>query len=92
MDRNDDNRLIIFFNFAGVVASYVLLAISLYKSPEVPLSTKGFWGIAVLMLTISLVNVVKYRFDARLSTDRIQRIEEARNERLLEDYVTDKAA
>jgi len=89
----DDNRLIISFNFLGVVTSYVLLAISLYMSPEVPLSTKGFWGIAVLMLTLSLVNFVKYRFDARLSTDRIQRIEDARNERLLEEYVTtDKAA
>ncbi|SFJ41961.1 hypothetical protein [Jannaschia pohangensis] len=84
----EDNRLIISFNFLGVVASYVLLSISLYMSPEVPLSTKGFWGIAVLMLTLSLVNFVKYRFDARLSNDRIQRIEDARNERLLEEYVT----
>ena len=62
-------------------------------SPDVPLSTKGFWGIAVLMITMGLVNSVKYRFDAKIGADRINRLEEARNERLLEEYVsTDKAA
>jgi len=30
---------------------------------------------------------VKLRFDERLSSDRISRVEEARNERLLADYV-----
>ncbi|MEM7491643.1 MAG: hypothetical protein AAF390_21205 [Pseudomonadota bacterium] len=93
MENHDDTRLITGFNLAGVIAAYVMLALSLYLSPDVPLSTKGFWGIAVLMLTVSLVNFVKYRFDARLSTDRIARLEEARNEKLLEEYVTtDKAA
>lgn len=93
MDRNDDTRLITSFNFLGVVVAYVMLGASLWLSTDVPLATKGYWAIAVLMLTISLVNFVKYRFDARLSDDRLQKIEEARNERLLEDYVgTDKAA
>jgi hypothetical protein len=44
------------------------------------------------LLTLALVNFVKYRFDDRLSVDRVQRLEEARNEKLLSDYVTDSDA
>ena len=84
-----DNALIMFFNAAGVVVAYGMLALSLYMSPDVPLSTKGYWGIGILMLTLALVNFVKLRFDDRISADRIQQIEEARNEKLLSDYVSD---
>ncbi len=90
MNRNE-NGLIITFNFAGIVVSYVMLALSLWLT-DIPLATKGYWGIGVLLLTISLVNFVKYKFDQRISEDRISRLEEARNERLLEDYVADRAA
>ncbi|MEO0486967.1 MAG: hypothetical protein AAF092_13770 [Pseudomonadota bacterium] len=83
-----DNSLIMMFNAAGVVIAYVMLAISLYLSTDVPLSTKGYWAIGVLMLTISLVNFVKYRFEDRINEDRITQIEAARNEKLLEDYVS----
>ena len=82
-----DNTLIMMFNLAGVAAAYVLLGLSLYLSTDVPLSTKGFWGIGILMLTLSLVNFVKYRFDNQQRIDLINRIEEARNEKLLEEYV-----
>jgi len=34
-------------------------ALSVYMSPDVPLSTKGFWGIGILLLTLALVNFVK---------------------------------
>lgn len=88
-NTNTDNKLIILLNAGGVIAAYVLLIISLYKSTEVPLATKGFWGIGVLMLTISLVNFVKYLFDARMTNDRIQQLEDARNEKLLEEFVGD---
>ena len=84
-----DNALIIFFNGCGVVVAYGMLALSLYMSPDVPLATKGYWGIGILLLTLALVNFVKLRFDERLSDDRIQRIEDARNEKLLSDYVSD---
>jgi len=84
-----DSSMIMFFNAAGVVAAYVLLALSLYKSVDVPLATKGFWGIGILLLTLSLVNFVKYRFDNQQRIDRINRIEEAKNEKILEDYVGD---
>jgi len=82
-----DNSLIMMLNGAGVVAAYLLLGISLWISTDVPLSTKGFWGIGILMLTLSLVNFVKYRFDNQQRIDRINRIEEAKHEKLLEDYV-----
>ena len=84
-----DNTLIMFFNGFAVFVAYGMLSLSLYLSPDVPLSTKGFWGIGILLLTLALVNFVKYRFDDRLSEDRIQRLEDARNEKLLSDYVGD---
>lgn len=84
-----DNAAIMFFNGIAVLIAYGMLALSLYMSPDVPLSTKGYWGIGILLLTLSLVNFVKYRFDDRLSEDRIQRLEDARNEKLLTDYVSD---
>ncbi len=88
--QNADNGLIQTLNLGGVVAAYVLLAISLWLSTEVPLATKGYWGMGVLLLTLSLVNVVKYRFDAQAGIDRIKQLEEAHNERLLAEFVTDK--
>lgn len=84
-----DNALIMFFNGPAVLVAYGMLGLSPYLSTDVPLSTKGFWGISILLLTLALVNFVKYRFDDRLSVDRVQRLEEARNEKLLSDYVTD---
>ncbi|WP_457645742.1 hypothetical protein [Profundibacter sp.] len=88
-NTNTDNKLIILLNAAGVIAAYVLLIVSLYKSTDVPLATKGYWGIAILMLTISLVNFVKYLFDLKLNNDRIRQLEEAKNEKLLEEFVTE---
>jgi len=91
-NHKTDNTAIMRFNGLGVAVAYAMLALSLYMSPDVPLSTKGYWGIGILLLTLSLVNFVKYRFEERLSEDRIQRLEEAKNEKLLEEFVNDKAA
>jgi hypothetical protein len=85
MNRNNDNSLILFLNGAGVAIAYGLLAISLWLSTEVPLATKGYWGMGILLLTLSLINVVKYRFDSKSNEDRIRRIEDARNDKLLEE-------
>jgi hypothetical protein len=88
MNHNkSDNSLIMFINGVGVVVAYGMLGLSLWLSTEVPLATKGFWGMSVMMLTLALVNFVKYRFEERMSEDRINRIEEARNEKLLSEYV-----
>jgi len=86
----NDNALIMFFNLLGVAVSYIMLGLSLYLSTDVPLSTKGFWAIAVLMLTVSLVNFVKFRFDQRATSDRINQIEAAKTEKLLSDFVGEK--
>ena len=89
MNTRSENGLILMLNGAGVVVAYALLAISLYLSTDVPLATKGYWGMGIVLLTLSLINVVKYRFDARTAEDRINRIEEARNDKLLEDALKD---
>lgn len=88
-NERNDTQVIMLLNIAGVVAAYGLLALSLYHSTDVPLSTKGYWGMGIVLLTLSLINVVKYRFDTRASDDRIRRIEEARNEKLLEEALLD---
>ena len=88
MENHTDNSLIINFNLLGVVAAYVLLGMSIWIT-EIPLSAKGFWGIGVLLLTLSLVNFVKYRFDNQLREDRLKRLEDAKNEKILEEYVSD---
>jgi hypothetical protein len=88
-NERKDNALIISLNSAGVLIAYGLLGVSLWLSTDVPLATKGFWGMGILLLTLSLINVVKYRFDAKSSEDRINRIEEARNEKLLEEALSE---
>ena len=87
--QKPDNAMIVNFNLLGVIAAYTLLAMSIWIT-DIPLSAKGYWGMGVLLLTLSLVNFVKYRFDDRLREDRLQRLEDAKNEKLLEDYVSDK--
>ena len=89
MNRDDDNKLITAFNALGVATAYAMLGLSIWMAP-INLATKGFWALGILLLTLALVNYVKYRFDARLREDRIQRLEEARNEKLLEEYVGEK--
>ena len=73
-----------------LLIAYGLLAISLWLSVDVPLATKGYWGMGILLLTLSLINVVKYRFEGLSSADRIRRIEEAKNEKILEEFVSDE--
>ncbi|ABD55909.1 hypothetical protein [Jannaschia sp. CCS1] len=90
MSDRHHNTLIMNLNFLGVVVAYALLAMSLWLSVDVPLATKGYWGMGVLLLTLSLINVVKYRFDMRFSDDRLRKIEDAKNEKLLEDALNEE--
>ncbi len=85
----NDNWLIMLINGAGCWRPYILLALSLAKSPDVPLATKGYWGMGIVLLTLSLINLVKYRFDSRMSEDRIRQIEDAKNEKLLEEFIAE---
>jgi len=74
------------FNTASVGAAYFMLGLSLWLAP-VDLSTKGYWAMGILLLTGSLVNLVKYRTDERLSAEMTAKIEKARNEKLISEYV-----
>ena len=89
---DESNSIYSLFNFAGVAVAYGMLALSLYMSPDVPLSTKGFWGMGILLLTLSLVNLIKYRIDDRSKADRIRQLEAARDDKLLSEFVTDNTA
>ncbi len=88
-NENNDNTLIFMLNGAGVVVAYGLLALSLYMSPDVPLATKGYWGMGILLLTISLVNIVKYRLEWKSNSDRIRKIEDAKNDKILDDALNE---
>ncbi|MDC9823927.1 hypothetical protein PRN20_09285 [Devosia sp. ZB163] len=39
------------------------------------------------LLMASLVNLVKYRMDDRMKRDAVRQLEQAKNEKILKDYV-----
>lgn len=80
------NQTYIMFNTISVGAAYFMLGLSRWLAP-VDLSTKGYWAMGILLLTGSLVNLVKYRTDERLSAEMTAKIEKARNEKLISEYV-----
>lgn len=82
------NAVYITFNSAGCFAAYAMLGASIFLSP-IDLSTKGYWAMGILLLTLSLVNLVKYRFDDRAAQDHVRRLEDAKNERILKGYVAE---
>tara|TARA_R110002096_G_scaffold22830_15_gene73183 strand:+ start:1938 stop:2213 length:276 start_codon:yes stop_codon:yes gene_type:complete len=86
----NDNSTIMFFNGLGVAVAYFMLALSLWLAP-VDLSTKGYWGLGILLLTLALVNFVKYRFDARIAEERQTRFDVAKPEKKSADYSEAKA-
>ena len=88
MNTDNSNNLYTLFNGIGVATAYGMLAISIWMAP-VDLSTKGYWGMGIFLLTLSLVNLVKYRMDDRLAQERISKLESAKNDKLLEDYITE---
>jgi len=89
--NTDNNNIYLLFNAAGVAFAYLMLAGSIYYAP-VDFSTKGYWAMGIGLLTLALVNVVKYRLEDRVSGDRIAKLEAAKAEKILEDYVIDKDA
>ena len=85
-NHDNSNSVYVGFNALGVVTSYVMMSLSVWYAP-VDLSTKGYWGMGIFMLTLSLVNLVKYRADERSQGDRISQLEAAKNEKLLSEFV-----
>ena len=86
MQSNDTNQIYILFNGAAVVAALFLLSLSLWLAP-VDISTKGYWGMGIVLLIGSLVNLVKYRTDDRNAQSVVRQLEQAKNEKLIKDYV-----
>ncbi|MDD9922643.1 MAG: hypothetical protein OXQ92_10255 [Boseongicola sp.] len=91
MEMKTDNTVILNFNLLGVLVAYGMLAMSIWIT-DIPLSAKGYWGMGVLLLTLSLVNFVKYRFEEKIRQDRLRQLEDAKNEKLLEDYVNENVS
>ena len=51
------------------------------------LVTKGYLAMAVIFLSGSLVNMVKPLYDMRLQDETVSKLERAKQDRLLEEYV-----
>ena len=83
-----NNQVYIFFNAVGVAVAYGMLALSVWLAP-VDISTKGYWGMGIFLLTCALVNLVKYRLDDRMQQERIYKLETAKNEKIISDYITE---
>ena len=77
------------FNAAGAAFSYIMLADSIYDAP-VDFSTKCYWAMGIGLLTLALLNVVKYRLKDRASSARITTLEAAKADKILEEYEAKK--
>ena len=87
--HQDENSLYVLINGAGVLTALGLMGISIWIV-DVDLATKGYWIMGLAMLIICLVNMVKYRFDQRKNEETIAKIENAKTEKLLKDYVSNE--
>ena len=85
---NNQNAVYITFNALGIATAYGMLALSVWLAP-IDLSTKGYWGMGVFLLTCALVNLVKYRLDDRMQQERLFKLEAAKNEKIISDYITE---
>jgi hypothetical protein len=81
------SKLWVGFNYACVIAAYTMLALSLILMP-VDISTKGYVGMGILFLTGSLVTLVKTLQEIRINDQTHLKVEKARHEKLLNEYVS----
>lgn len=85
-----NNQLYVGFNFACVISAYAMLGGSLFFMP-INFATKGYLAMGVLFLTGSLVTLVKTLRDERESRREHEKLERARNEKLLSEYADSSA-
>jgi hypothetical protein len=83
----EQSKLWVSFNYACVAAAYALLGLSLILMP-VDLSTKGYVGMGIVFLSGSLVTLVKTLQEARINEQFSSKVERAKQEKLLSDYVS----
>lgn len=74
------------FNYVCVFVAYVMLAASLVLMP-VNLATKGYIAMGVIFLSGSLVTLVKTLHDLRVEREGLSKLERAKQDKLLQDYV-----
>lgn len=86
--NNQGNSIYVLFNAVGIATAYGMLALSVWLAP-VDLSTKGYWGMGIFLLTLALVNFVKYRIEERMTQERIYKLEAAKNEKIIQDYIAE---
>ncbi|MDG1417007.1 MAG: YiaA/YiaB family inner membrane protein [Maricaulis sp.] len=80
------SKLWITFNYACVIVAYAMLGLSLLLMP-VDISTKGYVGMGILFLTGSLITLVKTLQETRINEQFSSKVERAKQEKLLSDYV-----
>ena len=81
-----NTQIYVTFNGIAVAVAYFMLGLSLWLAP-INLATKGYWAMAVLLLSACLVNFVKFRIEQHLADETVSRIEKAKNEKILSEYV-----
>ena len=69
---NQSNAIYQMFNAVGIATAYLMLSLSVWLAP-VDLSTKGYWGMGIFLLTLALVNFVKYRIEDRQQQEHHER-------------------
>ena len=74
------------FNYVCVGVAYVMLAMSLFLMP-INLATKGYVGMGIIFLSGSLVTLVKTLYDLRVQGDVSNKLERAKQDKLLQEYV-----
>ena len=75
------------YNYVCVGVAYAMLALSLYLMP-INLATKGYVAMGIIFLSGSLVNLVKTLSDLKVQADLSNKIERAKHDKLLQEYVT----
>lgn len=82
----EHSRTWISYNYACVAIAYLMIAMSMFLMP-INLATKGYLAMAVIFLSGSLVTLVKTLHDQRVAGDVTAKLERAKQDRLLQEYV-----
>ncbi|MGB0843327.1 MAG: YiaA/YiaB family inner membrane protein [Alphaproteobacteria bacterium] len=84
-------NLFLVFNFACVCIAYFMLALALWYMP-IDFSTRGYLGMGILFLSGSLITLVKTLRDVTEAEKVSEKLERAKNEKLLADYAESDAS
>lgn len=80
------SQLWINYNYLCVFVAFALLGASLFFMP-VNFATKGYLAMGIVFLSGSLVTLVKTLHDIRVSSEVSHKLERAKQDKLLQEYV-----